>query len=88
MIFWTDWKNPHVSVLLGYESNGLSDAYVEVSGTAAINDSQELKSQYWDESYEKWFDSVDDPNYVFLQIQPETVRIMNMNGEPPQEITF
>lgn len=81
-------KNPAVSVLLGYEKNGQSDAYVEITGTAALNDSQELKDQYWDESYKKWFDSPEDPNYVFLQVQPETVRLLNMVGEPPQELTL
>ena len=81
-------KNPAVSVLLGYEKNGQSDAYVEITGRAAINDSKELKRQYWDESYKKWFDSPEDPNYVFLQVQPETVRILNMAGEPPQELTL
>ncbi|WP_066250393.1 pyridoxamine 5'-phosphate oxidase family protein [Neobacillus drentensis] len=81
-------RNPAVSVLLGYEKNGQSDAYVEITGTAAINDSQELKKQYWHESYKKWFASPEDPNYVFLQIIPETVRILNMDGEPPQELTL
>ncbi|BDH60287.1 general stress protein 26 [Lysinibacillus sp. PLM2] len=80
--------NPAVSVLLGYEENGLSDAYVEITGTATLNDSQELKKQYWDESYKKWFDGPEDPNYVFLEIQPEIIRILNMSGEPPQEITL
>jgi general stress protein 26 len=79
-------KNPAVSVLLGYEKNGQSDAYVEITGTANINDSQELKNKYWDESYKKWFDSSEDPNYVLLQIQPEIVRILNMVGEPSQEL--
>lgn len=81
-------KNSAVSVLLGYEKNGQSDSYVEITGTASINDSQELKNQYWDESYKKWFDGPEDPNYVFLQIQPETVRILNMVGDPPQELTL
>lgn len=81
-------SNPAVAVLLGYEENGLSDAYVEITGTATLNDSQELKKQYWDESYEKWFDGPEDPNYVFLEIQPEIIRILNMSGKPPQEITL
>ena len=29
-------KNPAVSVLLGYEKNGQSDAYVEITGTASL----------------------------------------------------
>lgn len=81
-------KNPYVSVLLGYEEKGQSDAYVEITGTSSINESQDLKKQYWDKSFEKWFKAPDDPNYVFIQIKPETVRLLNLNGEPPQEINL
>jgi general stress protein 26 len=81
-------KNPFVSVLLGYEEKGQSGAYVEISGTSTISDSQDLKKKYWDESFNTWFDGPEDPNYVFLQIQPETVRILNNHGEPPQELTL
>lgn len=81
-------NNPFVSVLLGYEEKGQSDAYVEISGTSTMTDLQALKDQFWDESFKKWFDGPDDPNYVFLQIQPETVRILNLNGEPPEELTL
>ncbi|MFJ7976945.1 pyridoxamine 5'-phosphate oxidase family protein [Peribacillus sp. JNUCC 23] len=81
-------KNPSVSVLLGYEEKGQSDAYVEILGTSSINDSQALKKQFWDESFNKWFDGPEDPNYVFLQIEPETVRILNIHGEHPQELTI
>jgi len=79
-------KNSSVSVLLGYEEKGLNDTYVEVSGTSTINDSQDLKKQFWDESFKKWFDGPEDPNYVFLQIQPETIRILNNHGDPSQEL--
>lgn len=81
-------KNPAVSVLLGYEVKGQSDAYVEVSGTSTINDSPILKKQFWDESFNQWFDGPEDPNYVFLEIQPETVRLLNIHGEQPQELTL
>ncbi|MEH6947358.1 pyridoxamine 5'-phosphate oxidase family protein [Bacillus sp. JJ634] len=79
-------RNPAVSVLLGYEDKGQSDTYVEIAGTSTINNSEQLKKQFWDESFNKWFDGPEDPNYVFLQIQPETVRILNNQGEPPQEL--
>jgi len=47
-----------------------------------------LKDQFWEESFNKWFDGPNDPNYVFLEIQPETVRIFNLNDELPQEFTL
>ncbi|WP_338448836.1 pyridoxamine 5'-phosphate oxidase family protein [Niallia oryzisoli] len=78
-------KNPSASVLLGYEAKGISDSYIEVSGKSRINQSQELKQQFWDDSFQKWFDGPEDPNYVFLEIQPETIRILNTEGGPPQE---
>jgi general stress protein 26 len=81
-------KNPYVSVLLGYEEKGQSDAYVEVLGSSSINDSQDLKKKYWDEAFNQWFQGPEDPNYVFLQIQPETVRLLNLNGEKPQELNL
>ncbi|MEH7355011.1 pyridoxamine 5'-phosphate oxidase family protein [Neobacillus drentensis] len=81
-------NNPYVSVLLGYEEKGQSDAFVEILGTSSINDTQSLKDQFWEESFNNWFDGPNDPNYVFLEIQPETVRIFNLNDEPPQEFTL
>jgi general stress protein 26 len=74
--------------LLGYEKKGQNDSYIEVTGTSTINDSQHLKSQFWDESFKQWFDSPEDPNYVFLQIQPDTIRVLNVQGGSPQELHF
>ena len=81
-------KNPSVLVLLGYEDKGQSDAYVEISGTATINTSQDLKEKLWEESFNKWFDGPEDPNYVFIKIQPEIVRILNVHGEPTEELVL
>jgi general stress protein 26 len=81
-------KNPYVAVLLGYEKKGQNDSYIELAGTSSISDSQPLKSRFWDESFKQWFDSPEDPNYVLLQIQPETIRILNTQGEPPQEMNL
>lgn len=81
-------KNPSVSVLLGYEGKKQTDSYVEISGTSTINDSKELKKQFWDESFQQWFDGPEDPNYVFLKIQPETIRILNIHGGQTQELTL
>ncbi|MDW7615435.1 pyridoxamine 5'-phosphate oxidase family protein [Peribacillus simplex] len=81
-------KNPNIHILIGYENEGLGDSYLEISGTSKINDSQELKDKLWNESFENWFDSPNDPNYLILQIKPESIRLMNNNGQPPQELTL
>ncbi|WP_148357088.1 pyridoxamine 5'-phosphate oxidase family protein [Peribacillus simplex] len=79
-------KNPNVHILIGYDNEGLGDSYLEISGTSKINDSQELKDKLWNESFEDWFEGPKDPNYLILQIKPESIRLMNNNGEPPQEL--
>ncbi|GHH96642.1 pyridoxamine 5'-phosphate oxidase family protein [Neobacillus kokaensis] len=81
-------KNPSVAVLLGYEMNGQTDAYVEITGISTINDSQTLKNKYWEGTFNKWFEGPEDPNYVFLEIQPQTARILNINGGPAQELNI
>ncbi|MES1039357.1 pyridoxamine 5'-phosphate oxidase family protein [Peribacillus simplex] len=81
-------KNPNVHILIGYDNNGLGDSYLEISGTSKINDSQELKDKLWNESFEDWFEGPKDPNYLILQIKPESIRLMNNNGEPPQELSL
>jgi general stress protein 26 len=81
-------KNPAVSVLLGYEDKGQNDAYVEILGTTKINDSEDVKQQFWHESFNQWFEGPEDPNYVLLQIEPDAVRLLNLQGEPAQELNL
>lgn len=81
-------KNDAVSVLLGYEGNGQSDEYVEISGVARLNKSQDLKSKIWEESFKQWFEGPEDPNFVLIQIQPKIVRILNTHGVPSEELVL
>lgn len=78
--------NPNVHVLLGYGDDGIGDKYVEVSGTAKLNDSKELKDKIWNEKLERWFDGKDDPNLVVLEIKPTVIRLMNANENTPQTL--
>ncbi|MFD2706323.1 pyridoxamine 5'-phosphate oxidase family protein [Salibacterium lacus] len=81
-------KNPYVHILLGYEGEGLDDLYVEVSGKAVIREDKTVKQQFWHESMNHWFDGIDDPEFIMLEIQPEGMRLMNKAGEPPQELNL
>jgi len=75
-------KNPHVHILLGYEGDGMGDAYIEVQGKATIREDQNLKDKFWNEKMEKWIKSPQDPNFIILEIKADTIRLMNDNGEP------
>lgn len=81
-------KNPHTHILLGYEGDGLGDAYVEYAGTVSISSDEALKKTLWNEQMAQWFDGPDDPNLVILKIEPVAIRLMNKSGEPPQEISL
>lgn len=80
-------NNPNVHILLGYEGDGMGDAYLEIQGKAVIREDQNLKDKFWNEKMKKWIKSANDPNFIILQIKPETIRLMNDNGEP-ETISF
>ncbi|MGP4079859.1 pyridoxamine 5'-phosphate oxidase family protein [Pseudalkalibacillus sp. R45] len=77
-------ENPNVHILLGYNGDGLGDAYVEVEGTAAIKSDGELKEKLWTKHMDKYFEGPDDPNYVVLEIKPSLFRLMNTKEKSPQ----
>lgn len=76
-------NNPNVHVLLGYNGEGLGDAYLEITGTAKLNHSKDLKDKIWDERLERWFDGKDDPNLTVLEIEPSEIRLMNEGVSTP-----
>lgn len=79
-------NNPNVHILLGYAGEGYGDAYVEVEGTAKLNETDELKKELWNEHFAKWFEGPEDPNYVVLEIKPSLVRLMNKEDKEPQTL--
>lgn len=81
-------KNRNVHILLGYNGEGFGDSYVEISGISEVSESPELKKKVWNDHLKAWFDGPEDPNYVVLQINPSSIRLMNNNGEPPEELTL
>ncbi|MFD0049048.1 pyridoxamine 5'-phosphate oxidase family protein [Actinomycetes bacterium NPDC127524] len=79
-------SNPYVHVLLGYDGEGFGDSYVEVSGTSQVKDSPELKKKMWNDHLKPWFDGPEDPNYVILEIIPDSILLMNSKGEGPKKL--
>ncbi|RBW68158.1 pyridoxamine 5'-phosphate oxidase family protein [Bacillus taeanensis] len=79
-------ENPNAHILLGYNGNGWGDQYIEFQGKVSLNDSKNLKEKLWSDELKNYFSSPDDPNYVVLQCQPETIRLMNNNSESSQTL--
>ncbi|GGF33671.1 general stress protein 26 [Halobacillus andaensis] len=77
-------ENPNVHILIGYEGEGFGDAYLEVEGQAKIRDDQKIKDWLWSEEMERWFTSKGDPDYIVLEIYPESIRLMNAGEKTPE----
>jgi general stress protein 26 len=74
-------QNPNVHLLVGYEGDGYGDPYLEVEGTAAIEEDSGLKEKFWNDQMSRYFDGPEDPDYILLKIKPSLIRLMNSNGE-------
>ncbi|ARF15964.1 pyridoxamine 5'-phosphate oxidase family protein [Sporosarcina ureae] len=80
--------NPYTHILLGYEGEGFGDAFVEYSGRVTISDDDSLREKIWNDHMKAWFDGPEDPNLVILKIEPESIRLMNKSGQPPEDISL
>ncbi|WP_173917808.1 pyridoxamine 5'-phosphate oxidase family protein [Halobacillus sp. Marseille-Q1614] len=79
-------ENPNVHILIGYEGEGYGDTYLEVEGQAKIREDQKVKDWLWTEQMEHWFNGKEDPDYIVLEIYPESIRLMNAGDKTPQTL--
>jgi general stress protein 26 len=75
--------NPNVHLLVGYDGEGYGDPYLEVEGTATIEDDSVLKEKFWSEQMSHYFDGPNDPNYILLKVNPSLIRLMNSEEKAP-----
>ncbi|HSJ37670.1 MAG TPA: pyridoxamine 5'-phosphate oxidase family protein [Planococcus sp. (in: firmicutes)] len=78
--------NPHAHILLGYEGEGVGDAYLEIEGRMSTHDDSEIINKVWNDHLKGWFTGPDDPNLMILRIHPERVRLMNKKGQDPIDL--
>ncbi|MCD2138745.1 pyridoxamine 5'-phosphate oxidase family protein [Salinicoccus halitifaciens] len=69
-------KNPNTHVLLGYEETS-NDSFLEVDGKVEIVEDQETLDHLWENQDKTYFDSKDDPDFIVLKIEPESIKVMN-----------
>ncbi|WP_432359866.1 pyridoxamine 5'-phosphate oxidase family protein [Sporosarcina sp. UB5] len=81
-------RNPNTHILIGYDGEGFGDSYLEIMGTVTISDEESLKEKVWNDHMKPWFTGPDDPDLVILKVTPDSMRLMNNNGEEPQDIQF
>ncbi|ABY41664.1 MULTISPECIES: pyridoxamine 5'-phosphate oxidase family protein [Bacillus] len=78
-------KNPNVHVLLGREGKKLDEDYIEVEGIASIEEDQTLKNKFWTNSLKRWLLGSEDPNYVLIKINPDTIYYIDSAGATDPE---
>ncbi|MBC1322051.1 pyridoxamine 5'-phosphate oxidase family protein [Listeria welshimeri] len=77
-------KNPHVSVLLGYEGPG--SAFLEITGLASLEEDESVKESIWENISKEWFKGEDSPSFVVIKIVPEQIRILNSGDDGPDTL--
>ncbi|MDM5186940.1 pyridoxamine 5'-phosphate oxidase family protein [Bacillus sp. DX4.1] len=78
-------QNPNVHVLLGREGKNWDEDYIEVEGTASIEEDSTLKSKFWTNSLKRWLLGAEDPNYVLIKINPNTIYYIDSAGTTEPE---
>lgn len=78
-------KNPNVHILLGKESKSLDESYIEVEGTASIEEDATLKNKFWNNNLKRWLLGPEDPNYVLIKINPNTIYYIDRSGTSQPE---
>ncbi|WP_079524222.1 pyridoxamine 5'-phosphate oxidase family protein [Solibacillus isronensis] len=75
----TEYGGTHI--LLGYESDGILETFLEIEGNAATTLNDVVKQQL----LEKYPEHAEG-NFVLIQVTPTRMRIMNKNGKNQEEI--
>ncbi|WP_379971009.1 pyridoxamine 5'-phosphate oxidase family protein [Ectobacillus sp. sgz5001026] len=75
-------KNNHVHVLVGSTNNSWNEPFVEIEGTASLEDNETLKHKFWNDALHHWLQGPDDPNYVLVKITPVHIYLAEKAGTP------
>ncbi|MGI2327876.1 pyridoxamine 5'-phosphate oxidase family protein [Planococcus sp. YIM B11945] len=78
--------NPNAHILLGYEGQGVGDAFLEIEGEMGLHDDRSMIDKIWNDALKGWFTGPDDPDLIILAIKPKHLRLINKKGEAPQNI--
>lgn len=73
-------QNDNVSLLLGAEK-GNANEIVEIEGKCTITRNEQLRHSMWKDEYKQWFNGPEDPNYVVLDVTPNTIIYYDQSAE-------
>ncbi|MFD3448169.1 pyridoxamine 5'-phosphate oxidase family protein [Microbacteriaceae bacterium 4G12] len=73
-------QNNHVHVLLGRDGKTWDEEFIEVEGTASVEEDADLKNKFWNNILKRWLHGPEDPNYVLLKITPKHIYYIDKAG--------
>ncbi|MCP8969908.1 pyridoxamine 5'-phosphate oxidase family protein [Ectobacillus ponti] len=79
-------NNPNVHVLLGNENSSWEESFLEIEGTASVEEDPALKSKFWNNSLKRWLLGPEDPNYVLLKVTPKHIYHIDKAGTIKPEV--
>lgn len=79
-------ENNNAHVLIGREGKSWEEEFIEVEADAYIEESEQLKEQFWNDSLNRWLDGPKDPNYVLLRLEPKTIYYIDKAGSVHPEV--
>lgn len=74
-------ENASTHILLGYESDGLLETFLEIEGNAVTTLHDIVKQQLLEK-----YPAANEGEFVVLQVTPIRMRIMNKNGKNQEEV--
>lgn len=72
-------QNPNCYLLAGYEKGGNGEV-IEIEATCSVSSDDDLKKRVWKDEFKKWFSGPEDPDYVVLDIKPQTIEYTDQDG--------
>jgi general stress protein 26 len=70
-------KNP-IAALSIWSGKEFTDPYVEIMAKCEVHEDLATKKKYWNPMYEKFFKSVDNPDYVVLVFSAMEIKYISM----------
>lgn len=69
-----------VHLTLGVDSLKHMGNYLQIAGTATVLSDHETRHGYWKDQLKQYFSGPDDPDYCVVEIQPQTIEHVSMEG--------
>ncbi len=65
-------RTPYAGIAI-WSLKEFTDPYVQMQATAGVHEDRETKLKYWNPTWEQYFGSVDNPEFVVIVFRPDLI---------------